>query len=120
MSTSGCVFLTLYPVGDDSTPPYSSEGPIQQSGVRETTRIFFSRESCERVEALGTDGITVQLPRTGSGFISATLAEPAIPTSEPEVLVSASIDFTVDGLEEVQTVRILDLPLRDGERCTSF
>lgn len=124
-TTAGCAFLTVYAIWDESTAPAPMrESPIRQSGVRDTTRIFFSRESCERVQELGTatseGGVEVQLLRTGSGFVAATLLEPSTPTSEPEVLLSASIDFTVDGLEEVQTVRIMDLPLHDGETCTSF
>jgi hypothetical protein len=117
--------MTVYAIWDESTPAAPmNESPIRLSGVRSTTRIFFSRENCERVQELGTatseGGVEVQLLRTGTGFIAATLVEPATPTTEPEVLLSASIDFTVDGLEEVQTVRIMDLPLHDGETCTSF
>ena len=124
-TSAGCAFLTVYAIWDESTPPAPlNDSPIQQSGVRETTRIFFSPESCDRVQELGTvtseGGVSVQLLRTGSGFIAATLVEPGTATSEPDVFLSASVDFTVDGLEETQTIRILDLPLRDAERCTSF
>jgi hypothetical protein len=124
-TTAGCALMTVYAIWDESTPAAPmNESPIRQSGVRSTTRIFFSRESCERVQELGTatseGGVEVQFLRTGTGFIAATLVEPATPTTEPEVLLSASIDFTVDGLEEVQTVRIMELPLHDGETCTSF
>ncbi len=111
---AGCAMMSLAPVWDEATPPRPpGEETFRQTGMRLLPRLLVSRESCERVLALGAGegGVSLELAQTGSGFFAATLVEPG------SVLFSASVDFTIASTPEPQTVRILDLPLDDQERC---
>ncbi len=118
---AGCALMVVSPAWDESTPRYTpAPGSIGSTGTRGPTRLYISRESCERVLELGigTDGVPVELAQTGSGFHVATMVEAGPSPSEPgSVLFSASVDFTIASTPEPQTVRILDLPLDDQERC---
>jgi hypothetical protein len=115
--------MVVSPAWDESTPRYTpAPGSIGSTGTRGPTRLYISRESCERVLMLGTGvgGVSVELARTGSGFYTATLVEPGPSPFEPGVvLFSASLDFMIASTPEPQTVRILDLPLGDQGPCPS-
>jgi hypothetical protein len=92
---AGCALMVVSPAWDESTPRYT---PAPGS--------------------IGTDGVPIDLAQTGSGFHVATMVEAGPSPSEPgSVLFSASVDFTIASTPEPQTVRILDLPLDDQERC---